>query len=99
MEHETRQLARAAKAPGYDLGVTLTPYGAQGFGWSAVETRNALTYDAVWVSALAAYQAGRPDLIRSPRVVLAHVWEGWSFDTLPRYIREVFRAHVWQSAT
>jgi len=46
------------------------------FGWSAVETRVALTYAAVWVIALAAGQAGRPALIRSPRLVLAHVWEG-----------------------
>jgi transposase len=46
------------------------------FGWSAVETRVALTYAAVWVIALSAWQAGRPDLIRSPRLVLAHVWEG-----------------------
>lgn len=46
------------------------------FGWSAVETRIALTYAAVWVIALSAWQAGRPDLIRSPRLVLAHVWEG-----------------------
>jgi transposase len=46
------------------------------FGWSAVETRVAHTYAAVWVIALAAWQAGRPDLIRSPRLVLAHVWEG-----------------------
>jgi len=38
------------------------------FGWSAGETRVALTY--------AAWQARRPDLIRSPRLVLAHVWEG-----------------------
>jgi hypothetical protein len=44
--------------------------------WSAVETRVALTYAAVWVIALGAYQAGRPDLIRSPRLVLAHLWEG-----------------------
>src|SRR5260221_170335 len=43
------------------------------FGWSAVEARVALTYAAVWVVALAAWQAGRPDLIRSPRLVLAHV--------------------------
>jgi transposase len=43
------------------------------FGWSAVETRVALTYAAVWVIALAAWQAGRPELIRSPRLVLAHV--------------------------
>jgi transposase len=46
------------------------------FGWSAVETRVALTYAAVWVVALAAWQAGRPELIRSPRLVLAHAWEG-----------------------
>ena len=46
------------------------------FGWSAVETRVTLTYAAVWIIALAAWQAGRPDLIRSPRLVLAHVWEG-----------------------
>lgn len=45
------------------------------FGWSAVETRIALTYAAVWVIALSAWQAGRPDLIRSPHLVLAHVWE------------------------
>jgi transposase len=46
------------------------------FGWSAVETRVALTYAAVWVIALAAWQAGCPALIRSPRLVLAHAWEG-----------------------
>jgi hypothetical protein len=46
------------------------------FGWSAVETRVALTYAAVWVIAVAAWQADRPDLMRSPRLVLAHVWEG-----------------------
>jgi hypothetical protein len=46
------------------------------FGWSAVDTRVALTYAAVWVIALAAWQAGLLDLIRSPCLVLAHVWEG-----------------------
>jgi len=46
------------------------------FGWSALETCVALTYAAVWIVALAAWQARRPDLIRSPRLVLAHVWEG-----------------------
>ena len=45
------------------------------FGWSAVETRVALTYVAVWIIGLAAWQAGRPDPIRSSRLVLAHVWE------------------------
>jgi len=30
----------------------------------------------VMVVALAAHQAGRPDLIRSPKRVLAHLWEG-----------------------
>jgi transposase len=54
------------------------------FGWSAVEMRVALTYAAVWVIALAVWQAGRPDLIRSPRLVLAHVWEGVS-DKTPSY--------------
>jgi hypothetical protein len=33
-------------------------------GWSAVETRVALTDATVWVIALAAWQAGRRDLIR-----------------------------------
>jgi hypothetical protein len=46
------------------------------FGWSATLTRVALTYATVWVIAVAAYQAERPELIRSPRLVLAHVWEG-----------------------
>jgi hypothetical protein len=52
------------------------------FGWTAVETRVALTYAAVWVIAfvwviaLAAWKAERPDWIRSPRLMLAHVWEG-----------------------
>lgn len=35
---------------------------------------------SIWLykckQALAAWQADRPDLIRSPRWVLAHVWEG-----------------------
>jgi hypothetical protein len=46
------------------------------FGWSAVETRVVLTYAVFGVIVLAAWQAGRPELIRSPRLVLAHVWEG-----------------------
>jgi hypothetical protein len=52
------------------------------FGWLAVEKRVALTYAAVWVIALAARQAGRPDLIRSPRLVLAHVWGRSRYETL-----------------
>jgi len=46
-------------------------------GWSAIATRVALTYTATIVVALAAQQAGRPDLIRSPKRVLAHTWEGF----------------------
>jgi transposase len=48
-------------------------------GWSAVARRVALTYAATIVIALAAHQAGRSDLIRSPTRVLAHLWEagGW----------------------
>ena len=45
-------------------------------GWSAVATRVALTYAALWVIALAASQAGRSELIRSPQLVMAHVWDG-----------------------
>jgi hypothetical protein len=46
------------------------------FGWSAAETRVVLACAAVWVIALAGWHAGCPDAIRSPRPVLAHVWEG-----------------------
>ena len=49
------------------------------FGWSAVETRVALTYAAVWVIALAAWPAGRPEFIRSAQLVLAHIWERWPY--------------------
>lgn len=45
-------------------------------GWTAVVQRVTLTYAAVIVVALAAHHAGRPDLIRSPKRVLAHLWEG-----------------------
>jgi hypothetical protein len=46
--------------------------------WSAVETRAALTYAAIWVIALAAWQAGRPDLISSahPASYWPLSWEG-----------------------
>ncbi len=45
-------------------------------GWAQMAARVAITYAAVIVVALAAQQAGRPDLIRSPKRVLAHTWEG-----------------------
>jgi hypothetical protein len=38
--------------------------------------RVALTYAALVVVGVTAQQAGRPDLIRSPKRVLAHSWEG-----------------------
>jgi hypothetical protein len=44
-------------------------------GWSAVATRVALTYVATIVVGEASYEAGRPDLIRAPKQVLAHLWE------------------------
>jgi len=44
-------------------------------GWPAVATQVALVYPAIVVG-LAAQPANRPDLIRSPRRVLAHTWEG-----------------------
>jgi hypothetical protein len=46
-------------------------------GWSAIAIRVALTYTASIVVGLAAQQAGRPDLIRSPKRVLVHTWEGF----------------------
>jgi transposase len=46
-------------------------------GWSAIVSQVALTYTATIIVALAAQQAGRPDLIRSPKRVLAHTWEGF----------------------
>lgn len=48
----------------------------QACGWTAVVQRVALTYTAALVVALAAQQADRPDLIRSPKRVLSHLWEG-----------------------
>ena len=47
-------------------------------GWSEVASQVALTYAASVIVGLAAQQAGRPDLIRSPKRVLAHLWEGES---------------------
>jgi hypothetical protein len=44
-------------------------------GWSTIARQVALTYTAIIIVALAAQQAGRPDLIRSPKRVLAHLWE------------------------
>jgi hypothetical protein len=47
-------------------------------GWSAVTACVALSFTATLMVALAAHQVGRPDLIRSPTRVLAHLWEGVS---------------------
>ena len=44
-------------------------------GRSAIVQQVALTSTASIVVALAAWQAHRPDLIRSPKRVLAHLWE------------------------
>jgi hypothetical protein len=57
------QVASRGTCPQYSSGV-------------GVETRAALKYAAVWVVALAAWQAGRPELIRSPRLVPAHARDG-----------------------
>jgi len=45
-------------------------------GWTALTQQVALTYTASILVGLAAQDAGRPDLIRSPKRVLAHAWEG-----------------------
>jgi transposase len=44
-------------------------------GWSSIVRQVALTYTASLVVGLAAWHAHRPDLIRSPKRVLAHLWE------------------------
>jgi transposase len=44
-------------------------------GWSAIARQVALNYTASIIVGLAAQQAGRPELIRSPKRVLAHCWE------------------------
>jgi hypothetical protein len=44
-------------------------------GWTAVVQHVALAYTAALVVALVAHQAGRPELIRAPKRVLAHLWE------------------------
>lgn len=44
-------------------------------GWSSIVRQVALTYTASLIVGLAAWQAHRPDLIRSPKRVLAHLWE------------------------
>ncbi len=46
-------------------------------GWSTIATQVALTYASTIAVGLAAHQAGRPDLICSPKRVLAHTWDGW----------------------
>jgi transposase len=45
------------------------------FGWSALASQVALTYTASIIVGLAAQHSGRSDLIRSPKRVLAHLWE------------------------
>jgi hypothetical protein len=47
-------------------------------GWSEIASQVALTYAASVIVGLVAQQAGRPDLIRSPKRVLAHLWESES---------------------
>ncbi len=44
-------------------------------GWSEIASQVALTDAASIIVGLAAQQASRPDLIRSPKRVLAHLWE------------------------
>jgi Transposase DDE domain len=46
-------------------------------GWSTIARQVALTYAATIIVGLAAQAAGRPDLIRSPKRVLAHSWEAF----------------------
>ena len=45
-------------------------------GWSSIVSQVALTDTASLIVALAAWDAQRPDLIRSPKRILAHLWDG-----------------------
>jgi len=59
-------------------GVILPFFRLQGpaySGWSTIVRQVALIYAPSLVAGLAAWQAHRPDLIRSPKRVLAHLWE------------------------
>jgi len=44
-------------------------------GWLTIVRQVALTYTASIIVGLAAWQAHRPDPMRSPKRVLAHLWE------------------------
>jgi hypothetical protein len=60
------------------------------YGWSAIARQVALTYTAPIIVALAAQQAGHPDLIRSPKRVLVHS-TGFLFRSSDvEYVQELF---------
>src|SRR5437764_14908788 len=52
------------------LSPTPTPFWLVGYA-----SRVALTYTAPFIAASAAQYASRPDLMRSPKHILAHTWE------------------------
>ncbi|MGZ3645309.1 MAG: transposase [Ktedonobacteraceae bacterium] len=56
-------------------------------GWSSIVRQVALAYTSSIVVGLAAWHAHRPDLIRSPKRVLAHLWEDSEF--LPSVINKL----------
>ena len=72
----TSPLLRAAVSSHVSTAVLSTADPAQAGTRSAVETHVTRMDAALWVIALAAWHAGWPERIRSPRLVLAHVWEG-----------------------
>jgi hypothetical protein len=67
---------RAAMSSYVSTAVLATADPTQAGTRSAVETHVARTDAALWVIAPAAWHGGWPERIRSPRLVLAHVWEG-----------------------
>jgi hypothetical protein len=54
-------------------------------GWSTLTSQVALPYTATIMIALAAHSADRPDLIRSPKRVLANTWESFCVRKGPRF--------------
>jgi hypothetical protein len=59
-----------------------------------VATRVALTYTATIVVALAAHQAKRPDLIRSPKHVLAHLSRATLLGVVTLFVMFVKRGYA-----
>lgn len=55
------------------------------YGWSALVSQVTFTCMTTIVVTLAAFHAVRPNLIRSPKHMLAHCWEALDDEEMPSY--------------